>query len=349
MRRADAAERAHRLLYGLNWTACATAIPSLRSSPPWRCLCAPRTGGRPGQPPAPVAAAPSTPAAAARAPRPRIRRRRPGDRAAARRRRRRTPRAARGESRRGPLPEAQPGGAAAAAGRWFRAPRHARSRQAWVAAANPLAVEAGLEILGKGGKALDAAVAVQAMLGTGRAAELRRRRRRVPALLRRAHRQGERASTGARRPPPPPRRTCSSTSTASRCPSSRRCAAGARPACPGRSACSPPRTRKLGALHWKELFEPAIRAASQGFRVPARLAMFLGEGSPFPPTNEIRTLFSRPDGEILQEGRPVPEPRVCQDPAAHRRGGPARALPGHDRLADGDGDAPGAAARHADA
>jgi gamma-glutamyltranspeptidase/glutathione hydrolase len=57
---------------------------------------------------------------------------------------------------------------------------------------------------------------------------------------------------------------------------------------------------KLGSMRWKELFQPAIRAASQGFRVPARLAMFLGEGSPFPPTNEIRTLFSRPDGASLE-------------------------------------------------
>src|SRR5258707_880409 len=73
------------------------------------------------------------------------------------------------------------------------------------------------------------------------------------------------------------------------------------------AAAPPPRVslfhrRPHGALRWKELFQPAIRAASLGFKVPARLALFLGEGSPFPPTNEVRTLFSRPDGETIQEG-----------------------------------------------
>src|SRR6185437_9409353 len=59
---------------------------------------------------------------------------------------------------------------------------------------------------------------------------------------------------------------------------------------------------RLGVLPWKELFQPAIRAASQGFKVPERLGNFLGEGSPFPPTTEIRALFSKPNGEPLNAG-----------------------------------------------
>src|ERR1700730_3587218 len=47
---------------------------------------------------------------------------------------------------------------------WFH--RHPHGAQpAWVAAANPLAVDAGLEMLGKGGNAIHAAVAGPASLG----------------------------------------------------------------------------------------------------------------------------------------------------------------------------------------
>jgi gamma-glutamyltranspeptidase / glutathione hydrolase len=182
-------------------------------------------------------------------------------------------------------------------------PRHKprNSRQAWVAAANPMAVDAGLEILGKGGKALDAAVAVQAMLGlvepqssgigggsflmyydarTGRVSAIDGREM-APAEA-----DPEMFLNGDGKPLAFLEAVRSGRSTG----------------VPGAIAMLYTAQSKGGALRWKELFEPAIRAASQGFKVPVWLAMFLGEGSPFPPTNEVRTLFSRPDGDTIQEG-----------------------------------------------
>ncbi|HEX4387478.1 MAG TPA: gamma-glutamyltransferase [Steroidobacteraceae bacterium] len=193
------------------------------------------------------------------------------------------------------------------------APRHAprNSRQAWVAAANPMAVDAGLEILGKGGKALDAAVAVQAMLGLvepqssgiGGGSFLLyydARSGRVSAIDGRetapADADPDMFLNGDGKPLPFLEAVRSGRSTG----------------VPGVIAMLYTAQSKGGALRWKELFEPAIRAASQGFRVPERLAMFLGEGSPFPPTNEVRTLFSRPDGETVQEGDIFKNPEYAQ-------------------------------------
>ena len=182
---------------------------------------------------------------------------------------------------------------------WFH--RHRHIGQAWVTAANPMAVDAGLAILARGGSAVDAAVAVQAMLGlvepqssgiAGGAFLMYydARTRKVTAFDGR-----EKAPLGAQpdmfldehgKPLPYVEAVRSGRSTG----------------VPGVMAMLWSAQREFGALHWKELFESAIRSASQGFKVPARLAMFLGEGSPFPPTNEVRTLFSRPDGEPLEEG-----------------------------------------------
>jgi gamma-glutamyltranspeptidase/glutathione hydrolase len=198
-------------------------------------------------------------------------------------------------------PEALPSGPAPAPA--TPAPRRLftpNSHQAWVAAANPLAVDAGLEILGKGGNALDAAVAVQAMLGLvepqssgiGGGAFLLyfdARTGKVSAIDGR-----EIAPAGASadmfmeggRPMSFVEAVRSGRSTG----------------VPGAIGMLYTAHAKVGMLPWKALFEPAIRAASEGFRVPGRLAMFLGEGSPFPPTNEIRSLFSRADGEVVEEG-----------------------------------------------
>jgi gamma-glutamyltranspeptidase / glutathione hydrolase len=182
---------------------------------------------------------------------------------------------------------------------WFH--RHRHHGQAWVAAANPMAVDAGLEILAAGGKAADAAVAVQAMLGlvepqssgVGGGAFL---------LYYDAHTRRVSALDGREKAPAAAQPEMFLDEHGKPLPFLEAVRSGRSTGVPGVIAMLAAAQKRFGALHWRQLFEPAIRAASQGFRVPARLALFLGEGSPFPPTSEVRQLFSRPDGETLQEG-----------------------------------------------
>ena len=226
-----------------------------------------------------------------------------------------------------PLTAPEPVGAAAATpppAASSSSHRHRHRGQAWVAAANPLAVEAGLQILAKGGSAVDAAVAVQAMLGlvepqssgvSGGAFLLYydAGSGKVTAFDGR-----ERAPAGAwpemfldehGKPLPYVEAVRSGRSTG----------------VPGVIAMLWSAHKSLGALRWRELFQPAIKSASQGFRVPARLAMFLGEGSPFPPTSEVRSLFARADGETVQEGDLFRNPEYARTLEAIAQHGP-RAL-----------------------
>ncbi|HLY51716.1 MAG TPA: gamma-glutamyltransferase [Steroidobacteraceae bacterium] len=177
--------------------------------------------------------------------------------------------------------------------------RHRPRGQAWVAAANPLAVDAGLEILGKGGSAVDAAVAVQTMLGL---VEPQSSGIAGGAFLMyydaRTHEVS--ALDGREKAPAPATPDMFLDEHGKPLPFLEAVRSGRSTGVPGAIAMLYAAHSRLGVLRWKELFQPAIRAASQGFRVPERLAMFLGEGSPFPPTTEIRTLFSRPDGEPLE-------------------------------------------------
>ncbi|HEY8053174.1 MAG TPA: gamma-glutamyltransferase [Steroidobacteraceae bacterium] len=179
--------------------------------------------------------------------------------------------------------------------------RHTHHGQAWVVAANPLAVDAGLEILRKGGTAVDAAVAVQAMLGLvepqssgiGGGAFLMyydARSGEVSALDGR-----EKAPAGAT----PTMFLDEHGKPLSYVEAVR---SGRSTGVPGVVAMLFTAHKRYGGLPWRELFQPAIRAATDGFKVPQRLAGFLGEGSPFPPTNEVRTLFARPDGGTVEAG-----------------------------------------------
>jgi len=256
--------------------------------------------------PAPAAAAPAAPASAPPAPAAAV----PAAPTSA-------PQTAKGEAQ--PPATATP----TAASSWFRRHRH-RGLQPWVAAANPLAVDAGIEILKQGGKAVDAAVAVQAMLGlvepqsSGVAGG-------AFLMYYDAHTGKVTAFDGREKAPAGAHPDMFLDEHGKPLSYVEAVRSGRSTGVPGVMAMLWSAHHKFGAMHWLELFQPAIRSASQGFKVSERLAMFLSEGSPFPPTNEVRNLFSRPDGDIIEEGDLFQNPQYAHTLEAIARDG-ARAL-----------------------
>lgn len=172
---------------------------------------------------------------------------------------------------------------------------------AMVAAANPLAVQAGLEILRKGGDAIDAAVAVQAMLGlvepqssgVGGGAFMLYYDGTSGAVT--ALDGREKAPLGA---------TADMFLDSQGKPLSylQAVRSGRSTGVPGAIAMLSEAHARLGKLPWRVLFGPAIRAASTGFHVPKRLAGYLAPDFALPPTAQVRALFSAPDGRPLKEG-----------------------------------------------
>jgi len=170
-----------------------------------------------------------------------------------------------------------------------------------VAAANPLAADAGVEILAKGGSAADAAVAIQAMLGLvepqssgiggGGFMLYYEAKSGVVSVI-----DGrEKAPAGA---------TSGMFLDAQGRPLSylEAVRSGRSTGVPGAIALLFAVHERYGVRPWRELFAPAVRAATDGFKVSARLAGYLGPDSGFAPTSAVRALFVRPDGHALREG-----------------------------------------------
>jgi gamma-glutamyltranspeptidase/glutathione hydrolase len=180
-------------------------------------------------------------------------------------------------------------------------PTLAATAHAGVGAANPLAVEAGLEVLRAGGNAVDAAVAVQAALGLvepqssglGGGAFLvffDAKAGKVTAFEGR-----EAAPAGATpdmfigpdgKPLSFPDAVMSGRSTGA----------------PGAIAMLGLAHEKFGRLPWRSLFGTATRAAGNGFTVPKRLGRYAGGNVPQAALPDARSLFSRPDGTPVQAG-----------------------------------------------
>jgi gamma-glutamyltranspeptidase/glutathione hydrolase len=179
-----------------------------------------------------------------------------------------------------------------------------------VTAANPLAVEAGRAVIARGGSAVDAAVAVQMVLnvvepessGIGGGAFLLHwsaRERRVRAY------DGRETAPAAATPG-------LFLDAAGRPMAFFDAVVGGRSVgTPGLLAMLEVAHRRHGKRAWRDLFEPAIRLAAEGFPVSPRLATLL-ESERFLQTDaNARILFYRADGTPRRAGEVIRNPELA--------------------------------------
>jgi len=195
---------------------------------------------------------------------------------------------------------------------------------AGVAAASPLAVEAGVAVLKAGGSAVDAAVAVQAALGLvepqssglGGGAFLLHYDAATGTVT--AYDGRETAPAGATpdmfldadgNPLPYADAVTSGRSTGA----------------PGVMAMLGLAHERHGVLPWSSLFETATEAADEGFVVPKRLARFANSQFRQATLPDARALFGKPDGTTVQAGETLRNPAYAATLRALSKRGP-RAL-----------------------
>ncbi len=184
-------------------------------------------------------------------------------------------------------------------------------RTAGIAAANPMAVDAGLEVLAAGGSAADAAVAVQAMLGL---VEPQSSGVGGGAFMLYYDAANGRITAYDGRETAPAAATAALFLDQAGEPLSYRDAvlSGRSTGVPGAIAMLGVAQKAHGRLNWERLFEPAIRAAESGFPVPQRLAWYANSSFPQASEPDVRALFSRADGTPVQAGDEFHNPAYAE-------------------------------------
>ena len=173
--------------------------------------------------------------------------------------------------------------------------------QQMVAAAHPQAVEAGLEVLARGGTAIDAAVAVQMMLGVvepqasgiGGGGFLLYYDGATRAIT--AYDGREAAPAGATP-------TMFLDANGKPRPFREVVASGISVGVPGAVALLELAQREHGRLAWSSLFGTSIAAARNGFAVSSRLADWLNQVKPFRDEPAARATYYNADGSPKKEG-----------------------------------------------
>ncbi|NVZ81579.1 gamma-glutamyltransferase [Pseudomonas yamanorum] len=184
--------------------------------------------------------------------------------------------------------------------------RHAERHMA--AAANPLAAEAGREILRKGGSAIDAAIAMQAVLtlvepqssGIGGGAFIML----WDGKKVQAYDGRETAPAGATE-----RLFLNADGTPMAFPQAQ--IGGRSVATPGVLRALEMAHRKTGHLQWATLFEPAIRLAEQGFPISARLHSLIAADRYMSRSPEMTAYFLNADGSPKATGTLLKNPALA--------------------------------------
>lgn len=205
-------------------------------------------------------------------------------------------------------------------------------RQA-VAAANPLATEAGAQVLRVGGSAVDAAIAVQMVLtlvepqssGIGGGAFL-------------LHHDGRRlqAFDGRETAPAAVDEKLFLNAQGDPLPFATAVASGRSVGVPGAVMMLALAHRQHGKLPWARLFDPAIILAEQGFPISPRLHTLLAADSALKADPVAATYFYRTDGQPHPVGHVLRNPELAQvlrniatmGPIALHEGPVARAIVG---------------------
>ena len=186
----------------------------------------------------------------------------------------------------------------------------AQAAEHMVAAANPHAARAGLQILRAGGSALDAAIAVQLALnvvepqssGIGGGAFLlhwEEASKRISAY------DGRETAPAAARPDRFLRPDGAAMSIGEAVGSGRSVGV------PGVLRMLELAHRRHGRLPWRELFAPAIRLAEEGFVVSPRLHRLIAADPLLPRREAARALFFLPDGRPLPAGHRLRNPALA--------------------------------------
>ena len=204
-----------------------------------------------------------------------------------------------------------------------------------IAAANPYAVDAGLQMLRAGGSAVDAAIAVQMVLTLGRTGVFRHRRRRVSACSTIPRRRQVTSFDG--RETAPASATPEHVSRRERQPASeiaRSIPGGLSVGVPGDVAMLELAHKRYGRLPWAKLFEPAIALAEKGFPVGRKLAATLRDEPADGAHARYASVFLQARRHAAETGRNLAQSGTRKDIPRHRRGRRESVLFGSYRAGD---------------